>query len=91
MTFENYIKPELLVLVPVLYAIGAMIKKSELIKNKYIPLTLGALGVALAMIYVIANEGCNLLGVFTAITQGVLIAGVTVYGNQVIKQFSVKE
>ena len=39
----NYIKPELLVVAIVLYLIGVAGKKSELIKDKYIPLILGIL------------------------------------------------
>ncbi len=39
----EFIKPEAAILVPVLYFIGVGIKKSE-VKDKYIPLILGVLG-----------------------------------------------
>lgn len=86
----NYIKPELLVLIPVLYFVGIGIKKSAM-SDKYIPLVLGGIGIALAALWVLATSAvvCGrdiALAVFTAITQGVLAAGASVYVNQVAKQ-----
>lgn len=90
MDFQDYIKPELLVLIPVLYLIGAAIKKSNL-ANKFIPFILGVVSVLLSALWVFAN--CPMItaadiatAVFTAITQGVLIAGASVYVNQLVKQ-----
>ena len=88
---KEMIKPELLILIPVLYFIGVAIRESEKIKNEYIPILIGIIGVAIAMVYVLATEPIGtgqgiLLAVFTAITQGVLVAGVSVYINQIIKQ-----
>lgn len=83
---ESYIKPELLVLTPVLYIIGLMIKETDLLKNKYIPLLLGAIGIVLSLLYVIANEGFSATGVFTSITQGIITAGIAVYVNELITQ-----
>lgn len=89
--FKEFIKPELLILIPVLYLVGAGIKKSESIKDKHIPATLGAVGVLLALSYVFSVEPINgiqaiLAAAFTAITQGILCAGASVYVNQLIKQ-----
>lgn len=86
----NYIKPELLILIPVLYIIGIGIKKSAM-SDKYIPLLLGGIGVALSALWVLATSSVAggkdiALAVFTAITQGVLAAGASVYVNQVAKQ-----
>ena len=88
--FENYLKPELLVLVPVLYIIGIAIKKSSL-KDNFIPFLLGIIGIFLAVIWVFGTETIStyqeaLLSVFTAITQGILCAGASVYVNQLIVQ-----
>lgn len=88
---KDFIKPELIVLIPVLYFVGVGIRSSKKIKNEYIPALLGVAGVVLAMIYVIAtcdvkNYQTVLLGVFTALTQGVLVAGASVFVNQLIKQ-----
>ena len=76
---NNFIIPELLALVPVLYLLGFGIKKSKLIKDNYIPVFLGVAGVVLSCLYV---GGIN----FSAITQGILCAGASVYVNQLIKQ-----
>ena len=88
---REYIKPELLVLVVVLYFIGMGIKNTELIKDKYIPIILGILGIIISAIYIIATSSINsyqqvLTVIFTAIVQGILVAGASVYVNQIIKQ-----
>lgn len=90
-TIQNYIKPELLVAIIVLYIIAEGLKKTEKIDNKYIPVILGVLGVVIASLYIIATETFNnyqsiIMAIFTAIIQGILIAGASVYSNQVIKQ-----
>lgn len=92
----NYVKPELVVVAIVLYFIGAGLKHAQAVKDKYIPVILGAAGILLATIYVIAT--CPLgtmqeiaMAVFTAIVQGILVAGLSTYVNQVIKQISKAE
>lgn len=82
---QTFIKPELLVLVPFLNFVGIGLKKSN-VKNNYIPSFLGFCGVFMSMLYVLGTEAFSLLGAFTAITQGVLCAGASVYLNQLIKQ-----
>ena len=86
----NYIKPELLVLIPVLYFVGIGIKKSAM-SDKYIPLLLGCIGIVLSALWVFATSTVMggqaiALAAFTAITQGVLAAGASVYIDQLIKQ-----
>jgi len=90
MNYQEFIKPELLVLVPVLYFIGVAIKKST-IKDAFIPFILGVTSVLLSGIYLLATTEINgtqdvATALFTAITQGVLIAATSVYTNQIIKQ-----
>ena len=41
----NYVKPELIIVAVVLYFLGAAIKQSQSIKDKYIPLINGAVGI----------------------------------------------
>lgn len=87
----NYVKPELLVVAVVLYFIGIWLKQSETLKDKYIPLLLGAAGVFICGIWVCATAQFSCwqdvaLAVFASITQGVLVAGLSTYVNQVIKQ-----
>ena len=91
MDIMNYVKPELIVVALVLYIIVIAIKKAEYINDKYIPLILGVVGIVLAAIWVFANSPLNttqdvLMAVFTSIIQGILVAGLSTYVNQLIKQ-----
>ena len=93
---KEFIKPELLILIPVLYLIGMGLKSSETVKDKYIPIILGATGCFLTILYVlgtsnIINYKDILMGVFMAVTQGILVAGASNYLNQIIKQSSKEE
>ena len=86
----HYIKPELLVLVPVLYTVGLGIKKSR-IPDKYIPFILGIISVSLSGMWVASTSNFvdwrdALYALFTSITQGILIAGASVYVNQLYIQ-----
>lgn len=87
----NYVKPELIVVAVVLYFIGMGLKQAQALKDKYIPLILGGIGIALCAIWVLAtcplDSGQNIaMAVFTAIIQGILVAGLSTYVNQLIKQ-----
>lgn len=87
----SYVKPELLVVAVVLYFIGMGIKKTEYIMDKFIPMLLGIIGIILCAIWVFATCNCSnaqeiALAAFTAITQGILMAGLSTYVNQLIKQ-----
>ncbi len=93
---KEYIKPELLILAVVLYFVGMGIKNTELIKDKYIPIILGITGVLISGIYIVATSTINgyqevLTVIFTSIVQGILVAGASVYINQVIKQSNKEE
>lgn len=88
---KEFIRPELLVLIPVLYFVGIGLKSAQAFADKHIPLALGAVGVALAALWVVATSTIaspqdGALAVFTAIVQGVLVAGASVYIDQLIKQ-----
>lgn len=85
MNFEEYIQPELMVLIPVLYLMGEAIKRSESVENKKIPIALGIAGALLAVLYVFSVSGVTASGLFSGIVQGVLCAGCAVYANQVYK------
>ena len=51
----NYVKPELIVVAVVLYFIGMGLKQSQTVKDKYIPLILGGIGIVLCAVWVIAS------------------------------------
>ena len=87
----NYVKPELIVVAIALYFVGMALKQAQAVKDKYIPLILGVISIAICAIYVTATCTCNTgqdiaMAIFTAITQGILVAGLSTYVNQIIKQ-----
>lgn len=76
----GYITDKALILIPVLNIIGMIIKHLERINDKYIPLILLFFGV-------IGTVG--ILGISVdSVIQGVLVAGTSVFGNQIVKQLS---
>ena len=95
MNYQEYIKTELLVLIPVLYFIGIGLKKSK-ISDKRIPTLLGISAVVMSAIWVIATADISGVqeaasAIFTAVTQGVLVAGASVYANQLYIQAKKEE
>lgn len=81
MDILNYVLQEGLVMIPVLFIIGEIIKSTELLGNKWIPLVLLVVSVGFTPL---------VLGAYTAdnIVQAVLVAGVTVFGNELVRQSS---
>ena len=93
MDFKEYIKPELIILIPVLYVIGVGIKKCKRISDNCIPLILGTIGIILSALWVFASSDISgfkevLIAIFTSVTQGVLVAAASVFSNQIYKQLS---
>ncbi|HIU35883.1 MAG TPA: phage holin family protein [Candidatus Fimenecus excrementigallinarum] len=75
----DFIMEHALILVPVLNILGLIFKKTEKVPDKWIPLLLLGFGLAGAFL---------LLGFHAdAAVQGVLVTGVSVYGDQLVKQF----
>lgn len=87
----NYVKPELIVVAIVLYFLGMALKQAQSVKDKYIPLLLGGVSIILCAIWVLATSEIGngqqvAMAIFTAITQGILVAGLSTYANQIKKQ-----
>jgi hypothetical protein len=84
MDFFSYITENALILIPVLYIIGMILKGVEKINDKYIPIILLPVGILLSM---------GIMHSFSAdaIIQGVLVTGASVYANQLVKQSQKKE
>ena len=78
MDILSYIIDKCLILIPVLYIIGMAIKGVPNIKDWVIPYIIMVFGVAFAVFL----NGFNV----ESVIQGVLVAGATVYANQLIKQ-----
>ena len=87
----SYIKPELIIVSIALYFVGIWIKNTEYIKDKWIPLILGITGIVICAIWVLANTPIGtwqelLMAIFTSIIQGIMVAALSIYVNQLIKQ-----
>lgn len=81
MDFLNYIVGNKLILIPVLYIIGYIIKNTKIIRNKFIPLFLLVIGIILSV----------LMGgdtIINNVVQGILVTGATVMTDQMIRQTS---
>lgn len=79
----EFITENALILIPVLNIIGAILKDTEKIPDKLIPLILSGFGIVGA----IAVMGPSP----ESVVQGVLVTGTAVYGNQLVKQLKKKE
>lgn len=82
MDFLSYIAENTYVLIPVLYFVGHVLKGYEGLADKHIPVILTIVSTAFCM-------GLNGMSVDSVI-QGVLVAGATVLGNQLVKQYNEK-
>ena len=94
-TIQEFIKPEFVLLTPVLYVAGTILKTIT-IPNKWIPLILRCFGVCICAIYVfatmtIAGLQSMLFTIFTSVVQGILCAGASVHVNQIVKQSARKK
>ncbi len=79
----EFITENALILIPVLNIIGVILKDTEKIPDKFIPLILLGFGILGAV---------AIMGMTPeSVVQGVLVTGTAVYGNQVIKQLKKKE
>ena len=90
----NYVKPELIVVAFVLYFVGMWLKQAAFVKDKYIPLALGIMGIIVCGIWVLATASFATsqdIAIFTAIVQGILVAGLSTYVNQIFKQLNKEE
>jgi hypothetical protein len=83
----SFISPALIILVAAVYCLGIFLKSSQ-VKDKYIPLILLVSSIVLTIAYMalIQGVGFNPTVIIDGLIQGILIASVAVYGNQVLKQ-----
>lgn len=87
----DYIKPELLILVFVLWYLGTLIKKSKQCKDWAIPFVLMLISIIMCSWYVIATTGMTLMAVWVGMMQGFVIAAVEGQGYQLFKQYTKKD
>lgn len=92
----EYLNPEVAILVPVLWVIGKAVKSSKKIKDKYIPIVVGVIGVCLCTLYQMTvhlpvTPSGIVQTLFFGITQGVICGGLAVYSDQIAKQLGKEE
>lgn len=92
----NYVKPELLIVAAALYFLGMWLKQSQAVKDKYIPLLLGAAGIVICALWLTASGEFHnvqdvVMVIFASVTQGILVAGLSTYVNQIVKQMNKEE
>ena len=75
----TFIVEEGLIMIPFLFILGEIIRNTELVSNKWIPLVLVVISIGFTPL---------VIGGYTpaAIVQAVLVAGATVFGDQLVKQ-----
>ena len=77
-TIKEFVIDQALIIIPVLYVIGTIIKGTEKINDKYIPLILLPISIFFCLFVV----GFNV----QAVIQGILACGTAVYVNQLLVQ-----
>lgn len=87
----EYVKPELMIVAVALYILGMFLKQTTMVLDKYIPVILGIVGIVLCAVWVFATTPVGspqdiALAIFTAVIQGILVAGASTYVNQIVKQ-----
>lgn len=93
MEFQEFVKPELFLLIPILMGIGSQMKAAPSVPDWVIPFTLDLLGMLFAGIYVGATYASDMniwMAIFTGATQGLLCALAAIGVNQTIKQTAQK-
>ena len=83
----NYLVENCAIVVPVLWCLGAALKRTPKVADWLIPYLLGGAGIALCLTIVLTTGGSAVEGIM----QGVITAGVAVYGNQLVKQAANKK
>jgi len=79
---EQYILPDLMILIPVLIIIGKMLKKASYVQDWTIPILLVVVGILLAVVTIGARDGYTSESIVTGIIQGILATGMAVYVHQ---------
>jgi len=87
------IQVDLVILVVVIYVLGMFLKKIPNIADWSIPLVLLVIAIILTVFYkgIVLDEGLTSITMVEGLVYGILIAGVAVFTNQIIKQTTKRE
>ncbi|MCY6372476.1 phage holin family protein [Clostridium ganghwense] len=83
MDLMKYVTEQALILIPVLYVLGIIIKNIPNIPDWVIPWIILMVSIVLSVLILEINV--------QAVIQGILVAGVTVLSNQLVKQTTKKK
>lgn len=89
----EFIRPELFILVVFLWCLGLFLKKAPWFRAEWtIPFILLGISIIFTIVYIaiVLAEGFLPEVIITGIIQAVIIAALAVYGNELIKQGTVK-
>lgn len=89
----SFIKPELFIVIVFLWCLGLFLKKAPWFKAEWtIPFVLLGISLIITVVYmaVVSEQGFNPVVIVTGIIQAVIIAAVSVFGNELVKQVFVK-
>jgi len=92
-TVLSFVRPELLILIVFLWALGLFLKKAPWFRNEWaIPFISLGIGVVFAILYiaVVIGEGFTASVIISAIIQGTIIAALAVFGYEGLKQLLYK-
>jgi len=76
----DFILEDGLIMIPTLYVLAEIIKMTDIINTRFIPVILLALSIAITPLILTGGYNAD------NIVQAILIAGATVFSNQVYKQ-----
>lgn len=85
------LEPELIILIVVVYLLGMFFKKIPNFPDWAIPLILLGIAIVLTITYkaIVLDDGFTAVTIVNGIIYGILVAGLAVFTNQVIKQVTV--
>ncbi len=89
----EFVRPELLILVIFVWCFGLFLKKTPMLKQEWIiPMILLFVSVVITILYIafVVKEGFTPASIISSIIQGVIIAALAVFGNEVLKQATIK-
>ena len=87
------IQADLVILIVVIYMLGMFLKKIPNMVDWAIPLVLLVVAIVLTIVYkgIALEEGINAVTTVEGFVYGILVAGVAVFFNQLLKQTTRKE
>ena len=83
MDLMEFILENNVIIIAVVYVLGVFLKKLGFIKDKYIPFILLTISITFTLL---TNDISTQAQIANAVMQGVIITGVAVLNNQLIKQ-----